>query len=48
MAKLIFLADYRAVLLTFDSVQSSMIKNQKEDRWDRYVTLRVEHPTHAE
>ena len=32
----------------FDSVQSSMIKDQQADRWDQFVGVRVEHPTHVE
>jgi protocatechuate 3,4-dioxygenase beta subunit len=32
----------------FDSVQSSMIKDEKTGRWDQHVGLRVEHPTHVE
>ncbi len=31
----------------FESVQSSMIRDQKADRWDQYVGVRVEHPTHC-
>jgi hypothetical protein len=32
----------------FDSVQSSMVKDQRANRWDQYVGVRVEHPTHVE
>lgn len=31
-----------------DDIQSSMIQGEKEDRWDYYVGVRVEHPTHVE
>jgi protocatechuate 3,4-dioxygenase beta subunit len=32
----------------FDTVRSSMIKAENEDRWDQYVGVRIEHPTHVE
>ena len=32
----------------FDGVQSSMIMDEKANRWDQYVGIRVEHPTHVE
>jgi protocatechuate 3,4-dioxygenase beta subunit len=32
----------------FDSVQSSGVKDQKANRWDQYVGVRFEHPTHVE
>lgn len=32
----------------FEAVRSTMIKDEKEDRWDQYVGLQIEHPTHVE
>jgi protocatechuate 3,4-dioxygenase beta subunit len=32
----------------FEAVRSTMIESKKENRWDQYVGLRVEHPTHVE
>jgi protocatechuate 3,4-dioxygenase beta subunit len=32
----------------FDSVQSTLSKDPKADRWDQYVGVRVEHATHVE
>ncbi len=32
----------------FDVVQSSLVKDSKADRWDHFVGIRVEHPTHVE
>ncbi len=32
----------------FESVQSSMVKDEQANRWDQYVGIRVEHPTHVE
>jgi protocatechuate 3,4-dioxygenase beta subunit len=32
----------------FDSVQSTLIKDRETNRWDQYVGVRIEHPTHVE
>ena len=32
----------------FESIQSSMIMDEKKHRWDQSVGVRVEHPTHVE
>src|SRR5262245_11206474 len=29
-----------------DSVQSTLVKDSRSDRWDQYVGVRFEHPTH--
>jgi protocatechuate 3,4-dioxygenase beta subunit len=32
----------------FESIQTTMIKDQQANRWDQYVGVRFEHPTHVE